>query len=120
MALDAVPLMARRMGAEVSVYVDAQTARSGIWHTKPSVLLVEPRHLHCDLADYISSLRSQCESLRIVLMTTLTADELRATCLPICWDALLHKPFTYSRFEEVMRGMLKPGDWLLPSRDRRH
>ena len=105
-ALDAVSLMAARLGASVSIYVDARTARWGIPHSKPSILLVEPRHLDCNLADFVGSLHSGGGLMGVVLMTTLSADELRATCLPICWHALLHKPFTYSRFEGVMRFLL--------------
>jgi len=119
-ALDAVSLMAARMGAQVSVYVDAWTARAGIRGSETSLLLVEPRYVDGDLADFVASLRVENDALGVVLMTTLTADELRATCLPICWQALLQKPFTYSRFEGVMRLMLAEAPAVVSNREQPH
>lgn len=107
--IDMVSMMARRLGARLEVYCDTQTAAADIPLHPPRILLLEPRSLDCELSEFVERIEAEERHVAVILVTGMTADELRSKCLPICWRARLQKPFTYNRFRGVIRPLLGSG-----------
>jgi DNA-binding response OmpR family regulator len=106
MTVDVVSLMAVRMGGAVAVYYDVATALSNLGSYVPDVLVVEPRLLHGALRDFVEALPPFARDMHIVVMTDLSADDLRSGHLPICWEGRLRKPFTFECFRRVIAPLL--------------
>lgn len=106
MSVDVVSSMAARMGGAVAVYFDAATALSSLEASVPDVLVVEPRLLKCPLTEFIGALPCLAQGVHLIVMTDLSADDLRSHHLPICWDARLRKPFTFDRFRRAIAPLL--------------